>query len=74
MNLPILKPVELVKIVRKLGFVKRKKSIGGHLRFVHPDGRRITIPMHKGKDISRGLLRKILKDVEISAEDLERLK
>jgi predicted RNA binding protein YcfA (HicA-like mRNA interferase family) len=40
---------------------------------VHPDGRKTTVPVHKGKDIGRGLLRKILRDVDITAEELKRL-
>jgi predicted RNA binding protein YcfA (HicA-like mRNA interferase family) len=32
-----------------------------------------TIPSHEGKDIGRGLLRKILRDVNISIEELKKL-
>ena len=70
-KLPILKPVELVRAVEKMGFIRTKKSGGGHLRYVHNDGRRTSIPMHKGKDISRGLLRKILRDVNVSINELK---
>jgi predicted RNA binding protein YcfA (HicA-like mRNA interferase family) len=36
----------------------------------HIDGRITTIPIHSGKDIPRGLLRKIIReDLEISAEE-----
>lgn len=71
-KLPILKPVEVIRVLEKMGFARRRKSKGGHLRYVHSDGRRTTVPMHKGKDISRGLLRKILKDVDISVEELKK--
>lgn len=71
-KLPILKPSKLTKALEKLGFVRTRKSKGGHLRYCHPDGRKTTIPMHKGRDIGRGLLRKILKDVDISVEELKR--
>jgi len=30
------------------------------IRLKHPDGRRITVPMHSGENVGVGLLRKIL--------------
>jgi predicted RNA binding protein YcfA (HicA-like mRNA interferase family) len=40
-----------------------------------PDGRITTIPVHKNEPLSKGLLRKILReeDIEISVEHLHRL-
>lgn len=35
----------------------------------HEDGRLVTIPVHAGKDIGRGLLRKIWRDAKISREE-----
>jgi len=35
----------------------------------HPDGRVVTIPVHSGQDIGRGLLRKILRDAELTWEE-----
>ncbi len=71
-KLPILKPQEMVRVVEKMGFIRTKKSKGGHLRYCHPDGRKTSIPMHKGEDIGRGLLRKILKDIDIEVEELRK--
>jgi len=34
----------------------------------HPDGRIVTVPVHAGQDIGRGLLRKILRDAELTRE------
>jgi predicted RNA binding protein YcfA (HicA-like mRNA interferase family) len=72
-KLPILKPGELIKALEKLGFSCARKSKGSHFRYKHTDGRKTTVPVHKGKDISRGLLRKILRDVDISIEELKKL-
>ncbi len=36
-------------------------------------GRRITVPMHHGRKIGRGLIRKIIRDAEISREELFKL-
>jgi predicted RNA binding protein YcfA (HicA-like mRNA interferase family) len=69
-RLPILRPQELVRALERLGFRRTRRSRGSHLRYIHLDGRRTTVPMHKGKTIGRGLLRKILKDIGMSAEEL----
>lgn len=34
------------------------------------DGRVVTVPVHAGQDIGRGLLRKILRDTELTVDDL----
>jgi predicted RNA binding protein YcfA (HicA-like mRNA interferase family) len=73
LKLPIVRAADLIKALEKLGFTCTRKSKGSHFRYVHPDGRKTTVPVHKGKDIGRGLLRKILRDVDITAEELKRL-
>jgi len=43
---------------------------GSHIRFIHPDGRKATIPDHGKKDVSKGLLMKIIRyDLEIELKD-----
>jgi len=70
-KLPMLKPREVVAALQRLGFVEVRQR-GSHKQFRHPDGRMTTVPDHKGRDISPGLLRKILEDIRISAEDFFR--
>jgi len=36
----------------------------------HPDGRVTTVPVYKGQNIGRGLLRKILRDTELNVGDI----
>jgi predicted RNA binding protein YcfA (HicA-like mRNA interferase family) len=72
-RLPVLKPRELVALLERLGFHERDLKATSHRRFVHPDGRRTTVPVHPGRDVGRGLLRKILKDISISPQDLDEL-
>lgn len=58
-----------MKALRRLGFVQTR-SRGSHRRFVHPDGRRTTLPVHRGRDIPRGLLRQIVTlDLGMSMDD-----
>ena len=71
-RLPVLSAREVIRILDQLGFeVVRQR--GSHVRLKHEDGRVVTVPVHSGQDISRGLLRKILRDAEVSPKDSEDL-
>ncbi len=69
-RLPLMKPRQLIRALERMGFRLLRKSKGSHQQFEHPDGRRTTVPMHKGRDIGPGLLRKILRDIEIDVDEL----
>jgi predicted RNA binding protein YcfA (HicA-like mRNA interferase family) len=71
-KIPILKPIELVKILLKLGFIE-VRQVGSHKQFKHLDGRFTTVPFHKGQDISPILLKKILKDIKITLDDFVKI-
>lgn len=68
MKLPLLSAYELIKILKKLGFQELRQR-GSHTYFKHPDGRTTVVPIHSGRDIGRGLLLKILKEIELSREE-----
>jgi predicted RNA binding protein YcfA (HicA-like mRNA interferase family) len=68
-KLPVLKPREVVKLLAALGFVEVRQR-GAHKQFRHNDGRGTTVPFHKGRDISPVLLRKIARDIGLTAEAL----
>jgi len=72
-DLPMLTARELAVILEGLGFRPRSRGATSHRRYVHSDGRRTTIPFHAGQDIGRGLLLKILKDIELSPDEFKRL-
>jgi predicted RNA binding protein YcfA (HicA-like mRNA interferase family) len=58
----------VVKALQKAGFeVVRRR--GSHLFLAHPDGRATVVPVHKGEDLGRGLLRKIIHDAELTREE-----
>ncbi len=67
-KLPVLKPQEVVARLEALGFVEVRQR-GAHKQFRHPDSRGTTVPFHKGRDISPVLLRKIARDIGMSAEE-----
>lgn len=63
-----LKPEEVIQKLRKLGFVGPIPG-GKHVRMVHPQQKKtIPIPVHKGKDVSIGLIRQIINEVGISRD------
>ncbi len=65
----VLKPGEVVGILRNLGFVEVRQR-GSHKQFRHADGRCTTVPFHPGRDISPLLLRQIAKDIGLTVEKL----
>ena len=70
-KLPMLSATELIAILEQLGFQHRKLKGTSHRRYIHPDGRKTTVSLHRGKDIGRGLLRKILRDIEMTPEEFK---
>lgn len=68
-RLPSMTAPELVRILERRGFERVRQS-GSHLILRHSNGRRVTVPMHKSKDLGRGLLARIMKDADLTAEDL----
>lgn len=69
MNLPMLKASEVIKALEKHGFVIVRQK-GSHVRLRHEDGRVTSVPNHPGQDIGKGLLRKILRDTELTLDQL----
>jgi predicted RNA binding protein YcfA (HicA-like mRNA interferase family) len=71
-RLPQLTARELVRFLKSQGFVEDRQT-GSHLTH---EGRQVavTIPVHTGTDIARGLASRILKDAGFSVEDYLRLR
>ena len=69
-KIPIIKSKQLVKSLLKAGFEKHRQKRTSHLVMIHPDKRRCVIPIHSGKDIPKGTLKAILRDIEITIKDL----
>jgi len=69
-KLPALKPREVISALEKLGFQK-DRSRGSHLVLYNPfTKKRTVVPIHKGKDIKKPLLKKIIEeDVGITIEN-----
>jgi len=73
-KLPVLTARELLAILKRLGFEKSHQR-GSHLTLKRAtDGRRVTVPIHAGRTLKKGLLRGILHDIGLSLEELHRLR
>ena len=68
-RLPRLKGKEVIRILERSGF-RIIRTKGSHVFLRHADGRATVVPVHSGETIGPGLLRAILRDVEMSIEDL----
>ena len=71
-KIPVIKARKLIKVLNKLGFFKYHQ-VGSHAQFKHPDGRRITCPIHKGKDIGKKTLKGIINDLDLTIEEFIKL-
>jgi predicted RNA binding protein YcfA (HicA-like mRNA interferase family) len=59
--LPPVKAQDLIKLLREDGWMEHSQK-GSHKQFVHPLKQgRVTVPMHKGRDIPPGTLNSIKK-------------
>lgn len=67
------KPKEVVSILQKLGFL-RKRQTGSHLIMFHPESLVvISIPIHT-KDVKKGLMKTIIKQANSTDEEFIKLK
>jgi predicted RNA binding protein YcfA (HicA-like mRNA interferase family) len=71
-RLPAVTARQLLRALEKAGF-QMVRQHGSHVRLRHPDGRVVTVPVHPGQDIGRGLLSKTLRDTEMSREEFTEL-
>ena len=71
-KLPIVNATLMARMLRRMGFELLRQK-GSHAYFQHADGRATVIPMHRGEDLGRGLIRTILRDIEVSPDEFVRL-
>jgi len=69
-KLPTLKSKVLVRILKSVGFFEHRQKSTSHLVMKHSDGRRTIVPIHSNKDIPKGTLLAILRDIQITKEEL----
>lgn len=68
-RMPQVTTDELVRFLHRHGFVDDRQT-GSHLTLWHAKrGISVTVPIHTGTDIGRGLAVRILKDAGFSVDD-----
>ncbi len=73
-RMPQVTARELVRFLKAQGFVEDRQA-GSHLTLWNEQSKAaITIPIHKGCDLGRGLAIRILKDAGFSVEDYLKLR
>jgi predicted RNA binding protein YcfA (HicA-like mRNA interferase family) len=71
-SFPSVTGKDLLLALKKTGFsIVRVK--GSHHFVQHADGRATVVPVHVGETIGPGLISKILRDCELSREQLQKL-
>lgn len=69
---PRVTGADLIAVLERVGFrVLRVK--GSHHFLRHEDGRSTVVPVHSGETIGPGLLHRILRDCQLTADELGRL-
>jgi predicted RNA binding protein YcfA (HicA-like mRNA interferase family) len=66
---PRVSGADLIAAVAKAGF-RVLRVRGSHQFLRHPDGRSTVVPVHPGETIGPGLLHKILRDCQLTVEQL----
>jgi predicted RNA binding protein YcfA (HicA-like mRNA interferase family) len=73
-RMPQVTSHDLIRFLKSQGFVEDRQS-GSHLTLWHPNrALSITIPVHSGCDLGRGLAVRILKDAGFSVDEFLRLR
>jgi predicted RNA binding protein YcfA (HicA-like mRNA interferase family) len=68
-KLPRLTAREIVGALEKAGFILVRQS-GSHMIYKNSAGKRVTVPFHAAKILHPKLLKSILRDADLTPEDL----
>lgn len=72
-KLPVVSAQTLIKVLKKKGFVLVRVHGSHHILAQKKDRLMVSVPVHKGKDLGKGITMAILKDANISIEDFLKL-
>jgi predicted RNA binding protein YcfA (HicA-like mRNA interferase family) len=71
-KLPRLTAREIIAVLEKVGFSLARQS-GSHMIFKNAAGKRATVPSHSAKTLHSKVLKSILRDANLTTEELESL-
>ena len=69
---PIITPKRLLKILTRIGFEEIHRK-GSHIVLRHQVDKRMTVVPFHCKDLPKGTLKGILKDIGLDVEELKKL-
>lgn len=68
-RVPLLKGTDLIKILKKKGFILNRVR-GSHHILVNPGTKTtLSVPVHKGRVLGKGITVAIIKDAGMTLED-----
>ena len=69
-KLPTITPKKLIRALEKAGFVFKRQT-GSHRFYIHPDRptKIVTVPYHN-KDLKKGTFKSILRQADLTVEEL----
>jgi len=68
-KLPRVNAADAVRALEKAGFFLARQS-GSHRIYKNAEGQRVTVPYHSGKELHPKILKNILRDADLTAEEL----
>lgn len=72
-KIPIVTARKLIRVLEKKQFVHYRTK-GSHHIFIHKEDRLIvSVPVHAGHDLGRGITKAILKEADISTDEFLKL-
>ena len=71
-KLPRVTAREICSILERLGFTVARES-GSHIIYKNAEGKRATVPFHAGKILHPKVLKSILRESGLSAEEFSNL-
>lgn len=69
-KLPTVSGDECIALLKEVGYQAVRQK-GSHIRLIHTTRRPVSVPRHKA--LGRGLLRKILRDADLSVDEFQKL-
>jgi predicted RNA binding protein YcfA (HicA-like mRNA interferase family) len=73
-HLPPLKPVHVIRKLRRAGFIFDRHAKGSHEIWYHPTtGRRAVVPNHPTQTIPKGTLRAIIREAGLTIQEFIQL-
>ncbi|MEK7129673.1 MAG: type II toxin-antitoxin system HicA family toxin [Patescibacteria group bacterium] len=72
-KLPVISARKVIKVLKKKGYILDRIHGSHHVFSRESDQKSVSVPVHQGRDLGRGITLAILKDADISADEFLRL-